>query len=127
MSSRPTGARNAMYLVGVLTMVGVALYLGFTAVNGWGLSEKGGRASVVAKERVDPGSTYATRIIGGQRVVTRQETPELYVLELEMNGRRTPAAVAPGLFESVEVGDEVAVTYEERRITGALRVLSVER
>lgn len=127
MNRRGVGTVNVMYVVGIVAMVGIALYVGFRAVDGWGLEERTGRALVVDKERVEPGSTYATQIIGGQRVVRRQATAELYVLRLELDGREAPAAVTADLFEAVEPGDEVSVTYEQRRITGTPRVLDVQR
>lgn len=120
----PSG--NIMYIVGIVVIAAVALYTAFMGIDGWGLAEEDGSARVTGKEYIEAGSTYMTQVIGGRSFVTSQDRPELWVIELELDGEPTAAAVERAVYESLSVGDEVRVTYSKRRLTGALQVLSVD-
>jgi hypothetical protein len=118
---------SIMYTVGVIAIVAVVLYLAFMAVDGFGLPEQSSKAKVVGKEFVEAGSTYATQIIGGQRIVQQQARPEMYVLILDVLGDEAPVAVEQEFFGSTSEGDEVEVTFQIRRITGRTQVIDVRR
>lgn len=118
---------SPMIWIGAVVVAGVLLYVAFMAVDGTGLSHQHGRAAVVGREYKPPGTTYSTQLIGGQTRAVPQVTSELYLLQLELDGRRVEAAVPKSLYDSIENGDEVSVTYQRRRITGAIQVEQVTR
>jgi hypothetical protein len=59
--------------------------------------------------------------------VIPQYTPDLYILKLRIGSQETSAPVDRDLFDSVGNGDRVSVTYQRRRLTSGLQVISVRR
>ncbi len=116
-----------MYVFGVVILLGVGLYFLFMAVDGQAIGNTRGTATVVDKEYREAGRTYTTQIVGGQTRTIPRVTPEMYILKLEINGRKTEAAVAKSIYDAVNKGDKVQVVYRRRRITGALQVVDVLR
>jgi len=112
---------------GVVVVVGVVLYFLFMLVDGTGLANQEGAATVQGKEYREAGTTYATQRIGNRTQTIPQTTAEMYILYLEINGTQTWGAVDKKLYEGVRMGDRVKVVYQQRRITGNLQVLEVTR
>jgi hypothetical protein len=122
-----TGAVSFMPVLGAIILIVVALYFAFTAIDGVGLPMQSGRATVLGKQYRPAGQTYTRQIVGNQTLNVPQATPEMFVLDLDLDGQRVQGTTARALYEQLAAGDEVSVTYQQRRITGALQVLSVSR
>jgi hypothetical protein len=105
----------------------VAVYFLFTATNTVGLVEQTGTASVVSRAYREAGTTYTTEVVAGRSYTRPQATPEAYLLRLMLDGREATAQVDQVLFEAAEAGDQVQVTYQKRRLTGATQIVRVSR
>jgi hypothetical protein len=106
----------------------IALFLAyyvFMALDRVGLDDQHATAIVLGKEHHGPGRTYVTQIINNRPLEIPQETPETFVLSLDLSGTRAEGVVARDLFDALKVGDRVQVTYQRRRLTGGLQVVSV--
>jgi hypothetical protein len=116
-----------MWIVGLVILVCVALYLFFLAADGAALTSQTASAKVVGKGYREASRSYYTEIINGLPVAQPRITPETYVLTLALDGREVDCPVSLLLYDATNGGDQVNVTYQRRRITGALRVLKVSR
>lgn len=132
MTTQPTGApamrsARAMYVLGVVALVGAGLYSLFAIMDGVALRTDAGAAAVVGKVHRDAARTYTTEIINGRGYVVPRTTPEMNVVQLDLSGRRAAHATDRALYEELETGDTVHVTYQRRRITGAVQILDLRR
>jgi hypothetical protein len=122
-----TGAISFMPVLGGIILAVVAIYFLFTAVDGMALSTQSGRAAVVDKQYRPAGKTYTRQVVGNQTLNVPQTTPEMFVLDLDLEGERAQGTTSRALYETLAAGDQVQVTYQRRRITGGLQVLTVSR
>jgi hypothetical protein len=120
----PSSARF-MPIFGAIILAGVALYYGFIAVDTLGLGDVTGLASVVGKQYVKPGTSYQSEPIGGVTITKSVQKPEIYLLKLNLTNHQTFAAVDKSLYDSLNLNDQVRVSYQRRRLTGRLQVLAV--
>jgi hypothetical protein len=118
---------KTMAMLGAFILVAVALYYAFMAYDGMGLETRSASAQVVGKDHRPAARTYSRQIINGQSLNVPMMTPEMFVLELDLAGRRVSGTTDRGLFEGIATGETVHVTYQQRRLTGALQVVSVSR
>lgn len=116
---------NFMPLVGGIILIAVGAYFGFQGIDALGLEQKAGTAVVVSKEHVPAKKTYRTDYIAGRPRVIPQFVPDTYLINLRLDGIQTAAAVDKSLFDVTNTGDQIAVTYQQRRITGALQISHV--
>jgi hypothetical protein len=121
---RPQGNRF-MVIFGAVIVAGVALYFAFMVLDGVGLESHEGEARVTGKEYRESGTTYTTQVIGGTARSIPHTTGEMYILALEVDGKETQAPVTKELYSTVRTGDRLQVTYQQRRLTGALQVVDV--
>jgi hypothetical protein len=116
-----------MWIVGLVIVVCVALYFLFQAADSLALTDQTAPAKVVGKGYREAGRSYYTEIINGRPVAAPRTTPEAYVLKLTFDGCEVECPVSLVLYDAMNDGDQVHVTYQRRRITGALKVMSVSR
>jgi hypothetical protein len=116
-----------MWIVGLVIVIGVAIYFVFLAADGLALSSQTTTAQVVGKGFKEAGRSYYTEFINGRPVAAPRVTPEQYLLKMILEGREIECPVPLPLHNTANAGDQVKVTYQRRRITGALRVLNVSR
>jgi hypothetical protein len=116
-----------MIWIGALVLIAIAAYVIFMALDAVGLSSQRGEATVVGREHLPAGTTYATQVIGGQTRTLPQTKPDTYVLELEIGGERVRYPVEKELWDSLEPGARVNARWIRRRITRALQVQDVAR
>jgi hypothetical protein len=116
---------NWMPLAGGIILIVVLGYFGFQSVDAVSLPQKDGIAVVVGKEHVPPKKTYRTEYIAGRTQVLPQFNADLYVLKLRLKDTETATAVDRSLFEAANSGDQIAVTYRQRRFTGKLQITGV--
>jgi len=124
MSSSPSSS-NFMYLFGAIILVCVAIYFLLLAIDSLGLEEKKTQAKVSSKGYKQAGKTYITQIVANRPIVLPQVKPEMYILEVEIQGRKIECVVDKSLFDRIEVGEEVQVLYQKRRILGKIQVIQV--
>ena len=116
-----------MYVFGAIILICVVGWYAFNAIDSLALENRTGMARVVAKEHRDARQTYTTDIIGGKAQTVPRTLPEMYILKLDIGGRETSGVVEKDLYSAVNPQDEVRVTYQRRRITGGLQIVSVTR
>ena len=124
-SAAAAHANRPMMILGVIVLCGVGFYFLFSAVNGIGLEDESGDATVVRKEYRESGTTYQRQVIGGRVHTQAQATPELYILMLDIDGQSAECAVTKSLYDELSETDRVSVEYQRKRITGSLLVTDV--
>jgi hypothetical protein len=118
---------NFMYIFGAIILVCVAIYFLFMAIDSLGLKEEKATAKVISKGYKQAGKTYITQIVANRPVVLPQVKPEMYILQVEIEGKKTECAVDKSLYEAINPEDQVQVVYQKRRILGKSQVLKVTR
>lgn len=114
-----------MYIFGAIAIVCFALYFLFMAIDGLGLKETQATAKVIAKGYKQAGKTYVTQIVANRPVVLPQATPEMYLLQLNIGGKKTECAVEKSIYENINAEDLIQVIFQKRRILGKVQVLRV--
>jgi hypothetical protein len=127
MNKLSSGFSRYMVILGAIIVICVVFYFSFTSIDGFALGNRKGKASVVSKEYRETKQGYSTETIGGRTRTVPRVTPEMYVLKLKLDGKETEFAVEKGLYNAINVGDQVQVTYQRRRITGAIKIIEVTR
>lgn len=126
MTSPSETPKNYMAPIGGLILFVVLAYYLFLGIDTIGLTDQSGPAVVISKNYRASETSYATRIINNRSYVTPQTTPEAYVLELELDGRRAETFVSKELFDSVRTSAAVTAIYQIRRLTGELQIIDVK-
>jgi hypothetical protein len=111
--------------VGGFILAGVLVYFGFTATNSLGLKERTGPAVIVDKAYHAAGKTYSTQKVGNRIMNLPQVTPEMYVLELEIEDKTAAFTVSKQTYDRLAAGDQIDAVYQRKRITGGLRVVAI--
>src|SRR5262245_973955 len=112
---------------GIVILIFIGLWGLFLAVDGLGVTMQQGMATVVGREHRDNVKGSRMDVIARQPMVVPHTTPEKYILKLAINDRQTEGTVSRSLFEEVQPGDRVQVTFQKRRLTGRVQVLDVTR
>jgi hypothetical protein len=123
----PRGAPRLVFALGLIVLVLGAAYWLFTAVDGVGLARRTETGTVVGMRYQAAGVTYVTEVINNRPHAVRHATPEAYLVEVALAGGRAEGATGREAYEQLRAGDRVRVTYERRRVTGAIRVVDVQR
>ena len=123
----PPAGNRFIVVFGGLVLAGVVLYYAFMAVDGLGLDDQQAQGTVLGKEHRAPGRTYSTQIVGNRTLVVPQTTADAYVLRLDIRGRETAALVDKDTYDAVTLSARVTVTFQRRRLTGAIQVVAVTR
>lgn len=114
-----------MYLFGAIILFCVAIYFLLLAIDSLGLEEKKTQVKVISKGYKQAGKTYITQIVANRPIVLPQVKPEMYILGVEIQGREIECVVDKSLFDRIEVGEEIQVLYQKRRILGKIQVIQV--
>lgn len=118
-------ANPFMVIFGGVVVGILLLYALFMAIDGLALEEKEGIATVVSKEVKEEGQTYVTQVIGGRTQTLPQITPEAYMLILDISGNPTSTFVEKNIYHNLNRQDQVTISYQQRRLTGQLQVLTL--
>jgi hypothetical protein len=110
----------------ITVLAGVFLYLGFWAIDGQLLASQMGNATVIDKEYRKAGTTYRTERIGTTTRVIPYATPDMYILKLRLGNQEARWPVTREFYEKTHIDDQLQVRYEKRRITGSLKIVSIE-
>ena len=100
-------------------------FLTYAAVDRLGLEVQNTVGTVIGKQFNKSGKSYYTTIIDGRSVVQSQETPETYVVVLNVGNESTAGLVSKQLYESLQPNDTVQVKVRRTRITRRLEVVKV--
>lgn len=122
-----TGGARFMYAFGMILLVAAAGWFAFSALDRMGLRYQESRAMVTAKERRAPGTTYTRTMINNRMVTLPQSMEETFVLVMSMDGGDAYGFADRELYDAIDVGDSVSVSYQRRRITGGVQVSSITR
>jgi hypothetical protein len=104
----------------------VVLYVAFWVLNTQLLASQSATAQVVGKEHRPAGTSYRTEKIGDAIRTIPYAIPEAYILKLTVAGKATQYPVEKEFYDRTPVGATLEVRYEKHRISGGIRVLSVE-
>ncbi|HMB90394.1 MAG TPA: hypothetical protein VKP65_06070 [Rhodothermales bacterium] len=127
-SAPPTpGPPRVVYWMAALIMLGAVGYYAFQGIDRFGLSVQYGEATVIDKEYRPAGQTYTTQVINGRTQQVPQATPEMFILTLDVDGEAAQAPVERDLYNTLQAGDQVSVSFIRRRITGNPEVTEVNR
>jgi hypothetical protein len=118
---------NFMAILGAIVLVGVGLYYAFYAADSVGLDNLQGTAVVTAKEHRAAGQTYSTEKVGNTTRVIPRATPEMYLLKLRVEEKDTAYPVSRDIYDAILEGNQVNVTYQLRRLTGAVQIVDLKR
>ena len=118
---------NLMPVLGGIILLGVCGYFLFFAADGYGLSPVITTVIVRAKEYRPTRTGYVTDIIAGKAKPVPRVYPEEYVLKFELLGTSAEGTVSRDDYQTIETGDPVVVTYQKRRVTGSVQIMSVTK
>jgi len=110
----------------ITTLVGIFLYVAFWVIDTKILASQVGDATVVDKECRKAATTYRTEQVGGTTRVIPYATPEMYILKLRVGSGEALWPVPKEFYDKARVDDQLRVRYEKRRITGSLKIVSIE-
>jgi hypothetical protein len=127
MSHNVPGSARFMYILGAIILGGAVVWLGGMAIDGMGLEERTGGAVVTGKSHHEAGTTYTQRTINNRSYVVPQATPEIYALELDLDGQAAVGSVDRDMYAAMSAGDSVRVRYMRRRLTGGIDVVEVTK
>jgi hypothetical protein len=118
-------ANPPMYILGAVILVAVLGWMLFQAVDGLALPTAVAPARVVGRGYQAAGKTYITQIINNRPLVTSQTRPEAWLVELDVVDSRAQAAVPQEMFDRLNIGDQVIVSFSRRRLTGTVMIVDV--
>jgi hypothetical protein len=121
------GANHFIIPFSIIAIGAVLLYVAYAVIDRMGLEVRSADATVVSKQYNPPGTTYSTNITGGRAWTQSQQTPESYVVILQIDGEQTVGLVSKQLFESLNAGDKVKAKVRRTRITRRLEAFDVSR
>lgn len=123
----PYSANPFIYIFSAVAIVGVVSYYLYGIIDRTGLEVSTAVATVTGKQFNPSGRTYHATSAGGQTYVQSQETPETYVLRLNIGQERTVGLVSKELYDSLRANDSVQVKFRRTRFTARLEVVDVRR
>lgn len=121
----PFSANPFVFIFSAALLVGVLGYFAYGLLDRIGLTESQARAVITAKQYNAPGKTYNTNIAGGRAWTQAYQTPDTYVLSLNIGQEPTVAIVSKEQYETLRAGDSVEVRLHRTRISGRLEVTEV--
>jgi len=121
----PYSANPFAYIFPAVALGAMLVYFMCAAIDRMGLEVRTAVATVTGKQFTESGKSYYTTIAGGRTWVEPQETPETYVVTLNMGDEHTVGLVSREMFESLNASDTVRVKIRRTRITGRLEVVEV--
>jgi hypothetical protein len=123
----PEGPNPFAYIFPAVALAAVTLYFAYGAVDRAGLSTYQAEARVTGKQFTPGSTTYTTDVIGGRSVTRANQNPEAYIVNLDMGGEQTGGAVSKQLYDSLEAGERVHVSYRRTRVSKRILVTDVRR
>lgn len=118
-------ANPYLFIFALIIIIGIVLYYLYIAIDSSGLPEQKGTAKIIAKEYKPPGQTYSRQVIGGRVHTLPMVTNEMYILHVNLNSQTTFCAVTKDIYDTLNVGDQIQVSYKQRRIKGTLQIIKV--
>jgi hypothetical protein len=120
-----SGALRFLPILGGIILIVVFLYYAFWAINSLGLENRSAFATVTGKEYLAPGTSYQSQQIAGRNYVRSLQTAERYIVTFNFLNQPAAGAVDSALYNALKSGDQVQVTYQRGRLTGAVLVKKV--
>jgi hypothetical protein len=111
----------------IVLLVVFAVFLTGWVINATSLRVDTAVARVVSKEYQEMKRTYTMERVGNVNRAVPRVIPEQFILKLRIDDTEVSAPVDRVLYRSAEQGQEMHIRYEKHRLSGAMKVLSVER
>lgn len=122
------GVNPMAYILPALAFGAALLYYAYGAVDRVGLDTQETHARVTTKTYTPGSTTYHTNIVAGRAWTQSNQYPDAYVVGLEMDGGITTVGVVPKeLYDSLNTGERVRVSYTRTRFSGKVLVTEVRR
>jgi len=115
------------YAFPAVALAGVTVYLLYSALNRFGLARHETQARVTGKQFAPGSTTYNTNIVAGQALTQSSRNPDAYIITLELNGVATGGAVTPQMYELLQPGELVHVTFKRTRFSNQILVTDIRR
>ena len=115
------------YIFPVVAVAALVLYYAYGAADRLGLPSQDAEARVTTKNVAVGATTYHTNIVAGRAWTQSSVTPDSYVIGLDIDGLRTVGLVTQPMYDALNPGDRVRVTYSRTRFSNRLFVTDVTR
>jgi hypothetical protein len=119
------GVPRFMPILGGIILIAVALYYTFWAINSLGLEHLSGVATVTGKEYRPAGTSYQSERVAGRNYVRTLQTPEQYIVTLDLLNQPVAGTVDSMLYNALKPGERVQVTYQRQRLTNSMIVQKI--
>ena len=123
----PYSANRFAYIFPAVATGALLLYFIYVAIDRTGLEVRTAVATVTGKQFNESRKSYYTTMAGGRAWVQSKDTPETYVVTLNVGDEYTVGLVSKQMFESLSAGDTVHVKIRQTRITARLEVIEVAK
>jgi len=115
------------YVLPTVALAAVLGYFVYGAVNRFGLAIEQTEARVTGKQFAPGSTTYNTNIVAGRAWTQSWKNPDASVVKLDVNGVATGGVVTLQLYESLQPGELVHVSFKRTRFSKQILVTDVRR
>ena len=122
-----SGPNPVVYVIPALALAVVVLYYLYGAADRFGLETHQADARVTGKQHTPGTTSYNTNIVAGRAWTQSTQTPDMYIVQLDLNGVETLGAVPPDVYASLQAGERVRVAFQRTRFTQRILVTDVRR
>jgi hypothetical protein len=123
----PSGPSPMTYALPAVALVAVLVYFLYGAVDRFGLAVEKADARVTGKQVAAGSTTYHTSVVAGRSWSQSSTNPDPHIVSLDMNGVATGGVVTPELYQLLQPGDVVHVTFTRTRFSRQVLVTDVRR
>lgn len=121
----PTSGNPFAYALPAIAVTLVVLYYLYGAVDRLGLSTQDAEGVVISKAYTPGSTTYNTNVAGGRSWVQASRNPDMYSVELQVEGETAGGLVDKKLYDVLKANDRVRLRVGRTRLTKRLIVREV--
>jgi hypothetical protein len=115
------------YALPAVVLAAVVVYFLYGALDRLGLASERTTARVTGKQIAAGSTTYHTSVVAGRSWTQSSTNPDAPIVSLEVNGVATGGVVTPELYQALQPGDTVQVTFTRTRFSRQILVTDVRR
>jgi hypothetical protein len=123
----PSGPNPMTYALPAVALAAVLLYFLYGAADRFGLETEQTDARVTGKQFAAGSTTYNTKVVADRAWTQSSTNPDAHILLMDVNGVATGGVVTPQMYESVQPGELVHVTFTRTRFSKQVLVTDVRR
>lgn len=122
----PYSANPFASIFSALILFVFVLYAAYFAINSVGLATEMVDATITGKHYNPGGTSFRTNIAGGRAWTQSYDTPDSYVVSLDVGGEATVGLVSKEIYETLKTYDRVKAVIRRTRITKRLEVIELK-